>query len=96
MKTELRHSKDANSFGVSLSDDQDNNEVTTETRHRLLMVLGLFLQAFHSEYKDPDNIELFFASFSKTYTIHLDDELATPLLSQCCWWFRNLPFVQDD
>ena len=41
---ELRHS--AYKIGISLSDDQDNNEVTTETRHQLLIALALFSDGF--------------------------------------------------
>lgn len=46
MEVELRHSKHADSFGLRLSDDRDNDKVTTETRHRLLIALALFSYDF--------------------------------------------------
>ena len=41
MEDELRHSEYERSIDISLSDDRDNDEVTTETRHRLLIALAL-------------------------------------------------------
>ena len=59
MMRELRHSKHANSFGVSLSDDQDDDEVTTETRHRLLTALALLSRDFRVTYLEHSITSLY-------------------------------------
>ena len=46
MEIELRHSEYERSIDISLSDDRDNDEVTTETRHRLLIALALLSRIF--------------------------------------------------
>ena len=53
MALELRHC--ANRFSVSLSDDRDNNEVNTETRHQLLIALALFSECFRVIYINHDS-----------------------------------------
>ena len=79
MLPELRHSRDASSFGDSFNDEQHNNKVTTETRHRVLIALALFSQAFHERYKDHPNIELFPLPSSRNIPFILMMNLSPPL-----------------
>ena len=78
MVRELQHSKHVKGFGVSLSDDQDNNEVTTETRHRFLIALARFFYDFRIKFKNNSKSELFSLPSSRNIPFISMMDLPTP------------------